>query len=91
MATRISLTVSTAVDQRTNVSRFALDASSIVGLVEYTNGLVQVNFIARNGKLMTTIVDNDYDSLMDAIEQVDAEQATKLTLAADFAELQLAG
>lgn len=80
MATRIALTVSRAVEQNTNVSRFVLDAEKIVGLVEFTNGLVQVTFVARNGNVIATVVDESFETIADAIEQADYEAAVKLGL-----------
>lgn len=80
MATRIALTVSRAIDQNTNVSRFVLDADKIIGLVEYTNGLVQVVFTARNGQTISTVVDESFETIADAIEQSDYEHAAQLGL-----------
>lgn len=80
MATRIALTVSRAIDQKTNVSRFVLDADKIIGLVEFTNGLVQVVFTARNGQTISTVVDESFETIADAIEQSDYEHAAQLGL-----------
>ncbi len=80
MATRLSLTVSKKVNQNTSVSRFVLDAGKIIGLAEYTNGLVSVSFIARNGQVVSTIVDESYDTITDAIELSDYENSVKLGL-----------
>lgn len=77
MATRISLTVSKAVEQATNVSRFVLDAASIKGLVEFDNGLVQVTFTARNGNTIATVVEESFDEILDAIECADYETAVQ--------------
>lgn len=80
MATRIALTVSRAIDQKTNVSRFVLDADKIIGLVEYANGLTQVVFTARNGQTISTVVDESFETIYDAIEQSDYEHAAQLGL-----------
>ncbi|ADG60051.1 hypothetical protein Acj9p151 [Acinetobacter phage Acj9] len=80
MATRIALTVSRAVAQNTNVSRFVLDAAAIIGLVEYVNGLVAVTFKARNGNVIQTVVDESFETIADAIEQSDYEHAAQLGL-----------
>ncbi|AWY10282.1 hypothetical protein HYQ09_gp245 [Acinetobacter phage vB_AbaM_Konradin] len=80
MATRIALTVSRAVEQNTNVSRFVLDAAKIIGLLQYENGLVAVTFEARNGQVIQTIVDESFDTILDAIEQSDYEEAAQLGL-----------
>ncbi|AZU98730.1 hypothetical protein vBAbaMPhT2_182 [Acinetobacter phage vB_AbaM_PhT2] len=80
MATRIALTVSRAVEQNTNVSRFVLDAAKIIGLVEYSNGLVGVTFEARNGSIIQTFVDESFETIADAIEQSDYEAAVQAGL-----------
>lgn len=80
MATRISLSVRKDVPQATNIARFALDAAKIRGLVQYENGVVAVTFEARNGDIIQTAVNEDFDTIMDAIEMVDYENAVKLGL-----------
>ncbi|EQA7786714.1 hypothetical protein ACX818_001300 [Acinetobacter baumannii] len=80
MATRLPLTVSRAVEQNTNVSRFVLDAAKIIGLIEYSNGLVAVTFVARNGQVIQTFVEESFETISDAIEQSDYEEAVKAGL-----------
>lgn len=80
MATRIALTVTDAVDQNTQVKRFVLDAANILGLVEYTNGLVAVTFEARNGSVIQSFVEESFETIADAIELSDYEHAAKLGL-----------
>lgn len=80
MATRLPLTVSTKVQQNTSVSRFVLDADKILGLVQYRNGLVAVTFEARNGNIIQTVVEESFDTIADAIELSDYENAAKLGL-----------
>lgn len=81
MATRISIVVSADIPQNTNVARFALDAAKIKGVLQFVNGQTVVEFVDGRDRLQLVYTDTSFDTIMDAIEQVDAENAVKLEIA----------